>query len=192
MSRGEKKIKVAGWIANYSCTFTMVILIYIFFAYFQHLGYFRSHFSQSARTTFVTLLVIYIIGNVYRSFAAGYIQRSAYIPDRSRKVIAHGIAELILSGAWLMIMIIQTIHATWLVTVEGISVLLLVMSIIDIIAFSVVIYGAIQNRDQGYAPMELAAGSKKEQLPPITPYPHNAQNLGYRSPTQQEDNRTEQ
>ena len=170
MPKGGKLIKSAAIVTNYCCTFAAVIFIYLLVHYAQMSDQFKNSFTESARARFVVTLVLCIIVHVFRSFAAGSAQRRAYLPDSAKRIITLGVPALALSVIWLVFLIIQMTSAVWLVSIQYVETILLVMAIIDIICFSLVVYGAVQCRSQSGSPMNMASAPKgvKSELPPIT------------------------
>ena len=178
MPKGGKLIKRAAMLTSYCCTFAAVIFTYLLIEYSQMSDQYKSGFTEGARARFVTLVVVYIIGHVYRAFAAGSAQRRAYLPDSSKRIICLCTAALLLSVVWLVVLIVQMTSDVWMVSIQYVETILLVMAIIDIIGFSLILYGAAQCRAQGGSPMDMASAPKgvKSELPPIVPPKKNGGN----------------
>lgn len=169
MPKGGKLIKRAAMLTSYCCTFAAVIFTYLLIEYSQMSDQYKSGFTEGARARFVTLVVVYITGHVYRAFAAGSAQRRAYLPDSAKRIITMSVPALILSVVWLVILVMQLLSPGWLMSLQYIMYILLVMVIIDIVGFSLIIYGAVQCRAQDSSPMGMAYAPKGVQpdLPPI-------------------------
>ena len=186
MPAGSKRIKIAAFITDFSCTFAAVIIVYLMIDFSNLSEAVKSRFSQSRRTGFVVLLAVCAVGHIYRSLVSGYSRRSAYLPDRSHKVLFHSVSGLVLSIFWAGIMLKQCIDHNWLVIYLNVDVILLVLSIIDILVFSVIVSGAYQNSRQIYSSdkMDAAPGVINDGLPPLDvnafsypqPYDHNGCN----------------
>lgn len=149
MPKGAKMIKTAAMLANYCCTFTAVIFIYLLIEYSQLSDQIKSGFTEGARTRFVLLVVVCSAAHIFRSISALYAQRKAFLPESANRVIALSAVSLVLSVAWLVIVILQLTSSSWLVSVKNIEVIFLVMVIVDILSFSTVIFGAVRNKKQG-------------------------------------------
>lgn len=169
MPKGGKLIKKAAMITNYCCVFAAVLFVYLLIEYAQMSDKFKSGFTEGARTRFVAMVVVFIIMHLFRSFASGTAQRRAYLPDSSKRIITLCVPALVLSVIWLVVLIVQMTSNVWMVSIQYIETILLVMVIIDIIGFSLIIYGAAQSRAQDGSPMDMASAPKgvESELPPI-------------------------
>ena len=178
MPKGGKLIKKAAMITNYCCVFAAVLFVYLLIEYAQMSDKFKSGFTEGARTRFVAMVVVFIIMHLFRSFASGTAQRRAYLPDSSKRIICLCTAALLLSVVWLVVLIVQMTSDVWMVSIQYVETILLVMAIIDIIGFSLILYGAAQCKAQGGSPMDMASAPKgvKSELPPIVPPKKNGGN----------------
>ena len=169
MPKGTKLIKRSAIITNYCCTFAAVVFFYLLFHYIQLPEKVKAGFTEDARTKFVVLMTICIIIHIYRAFAAGFAQRRAYLPDSLGRILGMCTAALILSVIWLVIVIIQMTSQGWLLSLSYLETIFLVMAIVDVVGFSLIIYGAAQSRAQGSSQMGMAAAPKgvQPELPPI-------------------------
>lgn len=149
MPKGGKKIKTAAMLADFCCTFPAVIFMYLLIQYSQLSDQVRNGFTEGARTRFVLLVIACMVAHIFRAFAALYAQQKAFAPEKAKRIIVLSAVSLVLSVVWLVIVILQMTSASWLVSVQNIEVIFLVMAIIDILCFSTVIYGAVQNKSEG-------------------------------------------
>ena len=177
MPTGSKKLKAAAFFAEFTCTFAAIIMIYLIID-FSNLSYVvKNRFAPSRRSVFSVLTVIYAIGHIYRTIASSYSFRNAYLPDKSHKTFCHCVISLVLSVLWFAVMIDQIMNKRWLIIYKNIDVIFLVMSAVDIVLFSVMTYGADQNRKQVYLSdrIDPFSGTSGNSLPPIDPYAFGSQ-----------------
>lgn len=169
MPTGSKKIKTAAFIAEFTCTFTAIMILYLLIDYSNLSDVIKNRFDQSRRTTFGVLLAVYALGHIYRCVIASYSYRKAPLPDKSHKIFYNAAVSLVLSVIWFVIVLDQLINKRWIMMYKNADVIFFVMSMADIALFFVMTYGANQNRKQIYSSDSLYSipGAEHDRLPPV-------------------------
>lgn len=169
MTGKQKMVRVSALITNYTSIFAAITTIYLLYSTSSLSSELERKFSESRRTGFFVLLMVFMIGNAARAYFTGFVQRNVYVPDKAARMFKFSVAGLVLTVIWLVLIIRQVTERTWLVTYMGLDAIYLVMALVDMVLYPIMVYGTYKLSQQRYssASMDAVPGSPKSALPPI-------------------------